>query len=514
MNRLQTIYEQLQLPIKTIFLGCFMLAIGSLITNPYINEILRLDSTILINVSMVLMYSGGLILSYFPVYIFIKLIAHRSHDNNIVLMGILSYGIFTLVMSLLSPTGLEAATYSNIISFTIKKVQYSVFKTGGLGVAAVYFLVRYVSRPHKKSRSISQLSHLDKDVLNLVNVIMGSIFLGVAFSYLWPLVVSFIYSIMNFIASDVNNPMSLFAYGGFERLLALVNLDSILHQEMWLGPLGGSWMNLAGQTFTGDVNIWGAQLKETVNTLGLGGSGRFTTIYYVLNIFAIPAYLMGLWTTITNKKSRNLNIVVLLSAIFVSMISGIILPVELLMIFTAPSLYLFHLFMTSFLSAVLSGFGATIGFSYMGNLMSATPGSIIDLLALIRNPIIFNKIVIVILVGIIAGLTYFFVTRFYYQKVAIDVLNIGTKQERIVDFVERLGGLENIETISSTPTRVHVTLRDRDKLNVAGLHRQGVTRIVETRSGFILSYGAASYIVQSEINKGLKALELEDVNEI
>lgn len=514
MNRLQTIYEQLQLPIKTIFLGCLMLSIGSLITNPYINEILKLDSTILLNVSMVLMYTGGLILSYFPIYIFIKLIAHRSTDNNIVLMGILSYIIFIFVMSLFSPTNLEPATYSSYLSFTINTVQYLVFKTGIFGIAAVYYLVKYVCRPHKKSRNISQLSHLDKEVFNLINVIIGSILLGLAFSYIWPLVISFIYSVMNFIASDVNNPMSLFAYGGFDRLLALGNLDSLLHEEMWLGPLGGSWMNLAGQTFTGDVNIWGAQLKETVNTLGLGGSGRFTTIYYILNIFAIPAYLLGLWTTITNKKAKNLNILVLVAAITVSMISGITLPVELLMLFTAPTLYIFHLFMTSFISAILSGFGATIGFSYMGNLMSATPGSIIDLVALIRNPIIFDKIIIVLLVGVITALAYFLMTRFYYQKVAIDVLNIGTKKERIIDFVERLGGLQNIETISSTPTRVHVNLFDRDKLNVAGLHRQGVTRIVETRSGFILSYGAASYIVQNEINKGLKELKAEEVEEV
>ena len=94
---------------------------------------------------------------------------------------------------------------------------------------------------------------------------------------------------------------------------------------------------------------------------------------------------------------------------------------------------------------------------------------------------------------------------------AIDVLNIGTKQERVIEFIERLGGLENIEWISSTPTRVHVNLIDRDKLNVAGLHRQGVTRIVETRISFLLSYGAASYIIQSEINKAMKkrAKELE-----
>lgn len=513
MNRLQTFYEQLQLPVKTVFIGCFMISIGALLSNPYVNEFLKLDSTFFVSVSMVLMYSGGLILSYFPLYIFIKLIAHRSQEQNIVLMGVVAFGIFTLVMTLLSPSGNHLASYSSVISFTLNEVQYAVFKTGALGIAAVYFMVRYVSRPEKKNRNISQLSHLGKEVFTMINVIVGAILLGVAFSYIWPYVIDFIYSVMNFIASDVNNPMSLFAYGGFERLLTMGNLDTILHQEMWLGPLGGSWMNLAGKTFLGDVNIWAAQLKETVNTVGLGGAGRFTTVYYVLNIFAIPAYLLGLWSTITNKKSKNLNLLVLTGAILVSMISGILLPVELMLLLTAPVLYIFHIFMVSFISAVLSGFGVTLGFSFMGSLFTATPGSIIDLIALMRNPIIFEKIMILLLVGLLAFITYFFMTRFYYRKMAIDVLNIGTKQERIVEFVERLGGLDNIEAISSTPTRVHVNLYDRDKINVAGLHRQGVTRIVETRSGFILSFGSASYIVQNEINNALMNRVIKEDNE-
>lgn len=504
MNRLQTFYEQLQLPIKTLFLGCFMIAIGSVLKNPYINQILRLDSVFIVNMSLVLRTSGGLILSYFPLYIFIKLIANRSHDQNIVLLGIIAYGLFILTMSLFTPTGLKPAVYSDFLSFTLNGTQYSVFRTGAVGFLAVYYLIRYICRPNKKSRRISQLSHLDKDVVNMVNVVIGSILLGILFSFVWPFVIGFIYSVMDFIASDVNNPMSLFAYGGFERLLALANLDTILHEEMWLGALGGSWMNLAGQTFTGDVSIWGAQLKETINTVGLGGAGRFTSAFYILNLFAIPAYLVGLWTTITNKKSRNLNLFVLIAALVVSLFGGISLPIELLLLFTAPILYVFHIFMISFASAVLSGFGVTIGFSYFGSIFTATPGNIIDLLAYMRNPMIFQNIIIVILIGLITGAAYFFMTRFYYRRMAIDVLNIGTKQERITEFVERLGGLDNIESISSTPTRVHVNLHDRDKLNVAGLHRQGVTRIVETRSGFILSFGAASYIVQSEINSALK----------
>ncbi len=511
MNRFQNYYEQLQLPIKTIFVGSLMIALGSIIVNPYINEFLKLDMPLLRTVSKTLLFSGGLILSYFPIYIFLKLLTYRLDEPNIVIAGVVSYIVFLLSLALFSPKGLSDASLIPYIKLNFSGVDYPLLATGTIGVAAVYLMLRYMYRPKKSPTRISQLSYFDKDTFKLVNSIIGAIALGLLFSQLWPHFIKFIYSIMNFVSSDVNNPMNLFAYGGMERILSLLNLDNILHQEMWLGAMGGSWMNLNGVTFVGDVNIWTAQAKETVNTLGLGGSGRFTAAFYVLNIFAIPGYLLALWTTITRKKSFNMNAIIFIGAVLVSMISGILLPVELMMLVTAPILYLFHLFMSSFIFAVLNGFGANLGFSFMGNLSSATPGSILDLFGLIGNPSVFSRITIIVMLGILIFLAYFFMTRFYYKKVAIDVLNIGTKQERVIEFIERLGGLENIEWISSTPTRVHVNLIDRDKLNVAGLHRQGVTRIVETRISFLLSYGAASYIIQSEINKAMKkrAKELE-----
>ena len=56
-------------------------------------------------------------------------------------------------------------------------------------------------------------------------------------------------------------------------------------------------------------------------------------------------------------------------------------------------------------------------------------------------------------------------------------------------------------------------LKDRDKLNVAGMHRQGVTRIIETKLGFVLSIGSSAYIYQQDIVKQLKNLEKEELVE-
>lgn len=513
MNRLQTYYEQLQLPVKSLFLGSFLIAIGSIISNPNVNEIIKLQGPLITTIANVLLYSGGIILAYFPVYVFIKLLSFRNDESNIVVTGIIAYFIFLVVMVLVSPKTSPIASYSPILKLMINNQEYKMYQTGAVGIFFVYLVVRRAYRPSKDTRAGSSISYFDKDTMKLVNALIGAAILGVAFGYIWPMFVDFLYSVMQFISNDVNNPMSMFAYGALDRITSLLGLQNVVRQEFWLSDMGGSWINLAGKTFVGDVNIWGAQLLENVNILG---GGRYTSAYYVINIFAIPGYLLGLFSIMSNKKVLNHNIPLFIVVILVSMISGITLPIEILMLLTSPTLYFFHLFMTSFVFAILSGFSASLGFSYLGSLNTATPGNIVDLLSYSRNYALYSKVAIIALIGVIVFFVYFMMTRFYYSKMAIDVLNIGSKKERIDEFVERLGGLENISIISSTPTRIHVALENRESLNVAGLHRQGVTRIVETRQGFTLSIGSSAYMIQKEINRQLgetKKIQIEEVKE-
>lgn len=503
MNRLQSYYEQFQYPIKAMLIGCFMIAVGTLIQNPFINQVLKLNADVLHATSNIILYSGGIILSYFPLLVFIKFLSSRINETNPVIVGILAYAVFLISMAMFSNEVLPEASYETYLNLSFGGQSFSLMKTGVIGVFAVYLLIRFVYRKKGNRVYVSQISYIDKDVLKLGLGLVGAMLLGFVFAYVWPWFVGNIYSVVEFIASDVNNPMNMFTYGAMERVLTLLNLEGILHQEFWFGSAGGSWMNLAGQTFVGDVNIWQAQLKETVNIVGASGSGRFTSAYYLINIFAIPGYLTAIWSTITMKKYNRTNFIGVLVAIVFSAVSGILLPIELLMLVTAPVIYVFHVFMVSFMYAILNAFHATVGFSYLGNLSTATPGNVMDFAGLLNNPILFDKLMILLMLGFIVFVIYFMFTRFYYQKMAIDVLNVGSKQERVTEFIERLGGLDNISAISSTPTRVHVALIDREKLNIEGLHRQGVTRIVESRSGYALSFGAASYTIQREINKAL-----------
>lgn len=513
MSRLQSYYEQLQFPIKTMFFSSFLIAIGSLFVNPYISSFINLENTLILTISQILLASAGIILSYFPFYIFIKLLAHNKNEQNIVLTGVISYLVFTVVMSVLTPTNLPVALYKSFGDIQLLGETQGVYNTGIFGLIAIYFTVNFAYETTRDSKLISLVSYIDRDTVRFIYAVLASVLIAIGFVYLWPIVTDSIYKVMTFIATDVNNPMTMFAYGAFERIMTLFNLESIVHQEFWFGSLGGTWVDLNGVNFNGDIAIWTAQLNNSVNVLGTSDAGRFTSAYYVLNIFAIPGYLLAIYSTFTNKKYLKRNILVLSLAVLISMMSGILLPVEILMLVTSPMLYLFHLFFTSLIFAVLSGLSIYIGFSFTGSLISSNPGNIIDLFFVLRKQAMLNKVMILILIGLFVFIIYFIVTRLYYSRLALDVLNIGMKQDRINDFIERLGGLDNIQSITNTPTRIHVQLGDRDKLNVAGMHRQGVTRIVETKLGFVLSIGSSAYIYQQDISKALVKLKKEEMVE-
>ena len=510
MNRLQSYYEQLQLPIKSLFFASTIITIGAIIANPYLNNILKLDNQFLVTLSQLLMTCGGIILTYFPLYVFMKLLTHEKNEPNIIVTGIISYLVFITTMLVLTNSAATESTVVQSFSLEFGKTSFTVYHTGIFGYLSIFLLVRYIYRKTSARKNRSNLYYIDFETTKLITAIVGSALIGAIFTYMWPFILESIDSMMKFIAEDANNPMSMFAYGALERILALANLDAIIYREFWLSATGGTWMNLSGETFFGDVNIWAAQLKEGVMNSGFG---RYTSAYYVINMFSIPGYLAAITSIMSNKRARNRNIIVLIIGILVSMLGGVLFPIEILMLATSPTLYLFHLFMTSFTYAVLTGFSVGLGFSFFGNIAAATPGNIIDLIGISQNAMYFNKIIIVILFGVIMFVGYFAFTRFYFSRIAMDVLNVVNKQSRIDDIIEGFGGIENIESISSTMTHIHVELKDRDLLNVSTLHRQGVVRIIESSQGFILSIGTSAFMIQRSINQSISKLEISPVIE-
>jgi len=219
--------------------------------------------------------------------------------------------------------------------------------------------------------------------------------------------------------------------------------------------------------------------------------------------------VLAAFQTYTDKLVRKRLISVIVFAVIASVFFGTLLPIELFLIFTAPLLFVFHLFFTALLYAVLPMFGATIGYSFSGNVLVATPGSLIDLLILIRNPIYQKSLVILLFIGLMTFLLYYAVTSYYYRKGAISIINPNEKEIVISELLDSVGGIDNIRLANASIGKVIIQVYNRDKVDFSKIHHRA-NKIVDTRAGFAISYGASSYMIYSVLCKTKESLEIQE----
>lgn len=259
---------------------------------------------------------------------------------------------------------------------------------------------------------------------------------------------------------------------------------------------------MGGASVVGDVNIWTAQF---VSGRISGMSGHFITPYYILNLFAVPGMLWACYSLQTDRleKRRTLGLFIVLTVL--SYLSGTLFPLELGMIFLCPLLYFLHLGMTGILFGVLQAMHVYLGYqSTSGLVMTAMPGSLSELLVYLANPSLAPRVVMIIIVGLVYLVLYYLLTQVYFRYLAIDIFRTGGKERMVQGTLLAVGGIENVKMVHSSVHRLTLGLYDHAKLNVDLLRKLGGMRIVETKAGYAISFGAASTIVRQGIQQRMR----------
>jgi N-acetylglucosamine PTS system EIICBA or EIICB component len=119
-----------------------------------------------------------------------------------------------------------------------------------------------------------------------------------------------------------------FAYGFLNRLLMPLGLHHVLNKEIWFRY--GEFTNQAGNLVTGDLNRFLA---------GDPSAGLTIAGFYEMMIFALPAIALCLIIT-ARPRRRDRTIALMVLAGLASLASGVSEPLEYLILFTSPVLYL------------------------------------------------------------------------------------------------------------------------------------------------------------------------------
>lgn len=504
MVKWHSFLEYIQFPLKVIFFATILMGVGNILGNSLFGLPAGFNNDTVLRFGELFRYLGGFLYTLFPLLVFIKVLSKKFEDSVPVFTGIFSYVIIIIAMMFLTNQQFPVYFYQNTLGISVSAEAAPLlgvgvpFNIGIIGLLLAYFITSYI---YKKSRRYSMYgvaSFIDHDAYAMIMVFILSLFSGIALAFIWPLVIEGIQIVFQWIGSDITNPFNLFVYGMFERLSAPLGLINIPREVFWFGELGGSWMNVFGTTFLGDVNIF--MIQQNMGTI-ISSAGRFITPYYIINLFIIPGIYFAYFSLVTNKKDRQRYIFFFAIALIVSLTYGNPFPIEMYLLFMAPVVYVAYIVIVGLLYALMAILNVYLGFNYGGMLNAAMPGSGVELLGFMQSPERLQSIILLVVVGLFMGVLFYVMVRKYFKKYAIGLFEIHTIEDTCNEVVYALGGIENITNVHATPDKLMVGLHDKQHIDISILKKQGAYLIFESREGYLIRLGNINIVMAEAIQK-------------
>lgn len=512
MKRWHSFYEVLHLPLKMLFIATILLGIGNLLINPVFNPYWVITNQYVILFAEAITKIGSFLVINFPFFFFLRLVSRKSNGIVTILIGLFGYFTFVVFTIFFAGADLPQIAFSSIFGISVPTSQLSLFagkihypiQTGMVGVIVLTFTTRLAFHQSRSKTNYGIFGFVDRDswamILNFIYAIIAAFIISLSWSYLF----QGIDKISSFIASDLSNPINIFVYGVTDRMLSIFGLGSLIRQPFWYGNLGGTWINMVGESIAGDVSIWTTMVSQNLVPTT---AGRFITPYYILNIFAIPGMIWALFSIYTDKMERRRIRLFFILATVVSIFSGSLLPLEIMLLLVCPLLFVFHILYTGILFGVFQALKVALGFSYSGNVAVALPGNFLEFFNFIRNANYSNAVITIAIVGVISFVIYFFATRVYFKYLALDLFNSGVMRKYIDTTIEAMGGTSNIKMLHASINRLTIQVFDNSELKLSMLSELGATRIVENRAGYSIDFGSGSTMIKMGIEKQLRNVQ-------
>ncbi len=505
MKKWNMLYDNCRLPIKVLYFAFVFIAIGYLIQNENVNIFYTITNPYILLTGQILYRIGHFLVINMPVIFLINLVAKRANSGMPAILAVIGYVTFLVVTMFFGRHDLLTQAYSNVLglSYNTGVDTYYPLQTGLIGSFGVAFITRYSYLKSRKKSIYSFFGFMSDDSrAMLYNTVLCGLF-GIIIVLIWPYFINFLSHMITWIAEDISDPLRLSVYGFLDRVLSILGLGNIIRYPFWFSASGGTYASLGGTTVLGDVNIW-SYMPDALLTYK--GAGRFITPYYVINMFALPGLYLGLYFTISDKKERHRHLLFLIGSILLSFVCGNPLVLELVLLFTSPLLLAAHLVLFASLFAILFLSSAFLGFSFSGSTVSAMPGAFCDYIINVRTPQYSHAIMIILVVGIIFFIVYFFMTIAYYRYFAYDLIGTNRSSVIIDRIFDGVGGSNNIKKVSSALFTLEIELEDLEKVSYDEIKRVGAKTIIETKDSLIFDFGSASTILRLRMQKALKKL--------
>ncbi|MGH8289353.1 MAG: N-acetylglucosamine-specific PTS transporter subunit IIBC [Steroidobacteraceae bacterium] len=287
-------------------------------------------------------------------------------------------------------------------------------------------------------------------------------------------------------------PWGLFAYGVLNRILIVTGLHHVINSIAWfvLGSYHGH---------TGDLNRFFA---------GDPTAGRFMAGFFPVMMFGLPAACLAMYHTALPERRRAVA-GLLASIALTSFLTGVTEPVEFSFMFLAPALYAVHALLTGFAFVIMNaldvrlGFGFSAGlFDYILNYKFATH----PLLLLPVGAVYF---------GLYYGVFRFTIVRFDLKTpgredidpAAAAAASTAAPADRVRSYITALGGAGNLESVTACTTRLRLTVRTQQTVDIEALKRLGARGVVKpSATALQVVVGPTADQLASEIREAMASM--------
>ena len=495
------LYDSLRIAIRIVFLGFILIAIGTFLQNESVNIFYTFKNTIILFLADWSFKLGSAIINNIPIIFMLNIVCKRANSAYPVLLCIVGYLTFLIVTSLFSSNTLAPTAYLNSTNLFSSNNKLPL-ETGLIASFIVAYITRISFIRSRHNTSYNLLGFLNKDTAGIVYNIVLCGLSGFAVSYIWPIIFNYIQFLISFISNDLADPLRLSLYGILDRILSVLNLNSIIRQPFWYSGQGGSLQTISGQFIIGDVNIW--NYIKNANQV-YAGAGRFITPYYVINMFIIPGIYLTVFFSMSDKQEKKKYLVPIILGIAMSVIFGNSLPIEYLLLFTSPLLFVMYLVLVGGVFYLLSALNIYLGSSIIqGATLTAMPGNFPDFIINLRNINYVSVLGKIFIVGIIAFIIIVFASYFYFHMLAYDIARTGKTKDFSIDIINAVGGVENIGEVGSGFLKVCLHLNDLEKVDINSIQTLNIHRVTETKDGIDIECGSSCCMIVSTIKEIVK----------
>ncbi len=286
-------------------------------------------------------------------------------------------------------------------------------------------------------------------------------------------------------------PWGLFGYGVLNRILIVTGLHHVINSLAWfvLGTYHGH---------TGDLNRFFA---------GDPTAGEFMAGFFPVMMFGLPAACLAMYRTALPDRRRAVA-GLLASIALTSFLTGVTEPVEFSFMFLAPALYAVHALLTGFSFIVMNALHVRLGFGFSAGLFDY-----------VLNYKFASRPLLLLPVGALYFGLYYGVFRFAIVK--FDLKTPGresaetpvtaavpaTAAEGARAYIAALGGAGNLEAVNACTTRLRLTVKAQDVVDVEALKRLGARGVVRpSATALQVVVGPIADRVAGEIRDGLAAM--------